>query len=78
MSNPNIDAVLNAISDLKDDMRQEVGDVKAHLKTLNDRTRKVEASTQTQWVLWKILGALGLVLIPIIITGIVYVVKHIA
>lgn len=74
----NIDTVLSAIKDLKDDMRQEIGQVKEHLQTLNSRTSKVETSTQTQWVLWKIFGALGLALIPIVIAGVVYAIQHTA
>lgn len=59
--------ILAAITDLKDDLRSEIGDVKEHLRTLNSRTAKVEASVQTHWILWSIVGAVALVFIPIVV-----------
>jgi hypothetical protein len=61
------DIILAAITDLKDDLRAEIGDVKDHLRILNGRTAKVEASVQTHWILWSIVGAVALVFIPIVV-----------
>ena len=57
MTQADIESILAAIKELKDDVRADVKGVQERLDRLNSRTRKVETGLAVQWVLWCIAGA---------------------
>lgn len=51
-------------------LREDIQGVNNRLDTLNSRTRKNEVSSAVQWVLWIIVGASALALLPLLVSHI--------
>ena len=71
MTQADIESILAAIKELKDDVRADVKGVQERLDRLNSRTRKVETGLAVQWVLWCIAGAVLLATLNELLTLVV-------